>query len=165
MRVIRWTSAMVALSVVAAGCSELVAPNTDLGLSVWADVSPAVVHLSDTSATVRIRVYAVNFSRTPVRIQSGGPPYVSAADPSRGRGFAEAYRVAHGADSLTAGPTKNWGMDTVYVFGGRAREYVETVIPLRQWRANGALPDTGTYKVRSYFNQREGSPARFRIVP
>jgi hypothetical protein len=164
MRVIRWASVMIA-SVVAAGCSELVAPNTDLGLSVWADVSPAVVHLSDTAATVRIRVYAANFSRTPIRIPSGGPPYVAAADPTRGRGFAESYRVAHGHDSLTAGPAKNWGRDTVYVFGGRAREYVETVIPLRDWRPDGARPDTGTYRVRSYFNQREGSAATFRIVP
>ncbi len=70
-----------------------------------------------------------------------------------------------GTISLTAGPTKDWGWDTVYVFGGRSQEYVETVIPLRQWSPDGALPDTGTYTVRSYFNQREGAPAKFRIVP
>ena len=165
MHLIRRTSAFVVLSAVGVGCSELVAPNTDLGLSVWADVSPAVVHLSDTAAAVRIRVHAANFGRTPLRIQSGGPPHVAAADPTRGRGFAEEYRLAHGGDSLTAGPTKDWGWDTVYVFGGRSQEYVETAIPLRQWSAHGVLPDTGTYTVRSYFNQREGASAQFRIVP
>jgi hypothetical protein len=165
MRMIRWTSAIVAVSLVGVACSELVAPNTDLGLSVWADVSPAVVHLSDTATMVRVRVYAANFGSTALRIQSGGPPYVAAVDPTRGKGFAEQYRVAHGSDSLTAGPTKDWGWDTVYVFRRGSREYVETQIPVRQWRADGALPDTGTYTVRSYFNHREGAPAQFRIVP
>lgn len=165
MQLVRWASVIVALSVVGVGCSELVAPNTDVGLSVWADASPALVHLSDTAATVRIRVHAANFGRMPLRIQSGGPPYVAAADPTRGRGFAEEYRLAHGENPLTAGPTKDWGWDTVYVFGGRSQEYVETVIPMRQWSPHGVLPDTGTYTVRSYFNQREGASARFRIVP
>ena len=165
MRVIRWTSVIVAVSLVGVACSELVAPNTDFGLSVWANASPAVIHLSDTAASVRIRVYAANFGRTPVRIRSGGPPYVAAGDPTRGRGFAEGYRLAHGNNPLTAGPTKDWGWDTVYVFGGRSQEYVETVIRLRQWSPKGELPDTGTYTVRSYFNRREGASATFRIIP
>src|SRR5690348_12505014 len=79
----------------AASCSEPLAPNTSIGVRVWAEASPAVVHLSDTAAAVHIRIYAENPTGAVIRLRSGGPPYVSTLDPSRGRGFAEEYRLAH----------------------------------------------------------------------
>jgi hypothetical protein len=73
--------------------------------------------------------------------------------------------LAHGDNPLTAGPTMDWGWDTVYVFPARSQEYTETALSLRRWNSDGTLPDTGTYTVRSYFNQHEGASAQFRIVP
>jgi hypothetical protein len=114
---------------------------------------------------VRIRIYAENPSAAEIRIRSGGPPYILAGDPAQGRGFAEAYRLAHGSNSFTAGPTTDWGWDTVYVFKPHQAEYAEAELRLRDWNRDGTPPDTGVYRVRSFFNAREGASATFRIQP
>lgn len=149
----------------ASGCRDALGPNTALGLRVWAEVSPAVVRARDAAAALRIRVYTANPSGRELRIRSGGPPYVFAGDPAATRGLAQGYRLAHGDDPFTAGPTTDWGWDTVYVFRPRASEYVEATIRLRDWDSGGAPPDTGRYRVRSFFNGREGASADFRIIP
>jgi hypothetical protein len=159
----RWIA--TALTAVAVGCADVAAPNTESGLRVWADASPSLLHLSDNAAVVRIRIYAANPNSRELRIRSGGPPYIAAGDPIHGQGFAEEYRLEHGDNPFTAGPTIDWGWDTVYVFPARSEQHDETILPLRTWNAGGVPPDTGTYTVRSYFNQHEGAPAQFRIVP
>jgi hypothetical protein len=147
------------------GCGEVLAPNTEHGLRVWAEVSPAVVRASDSAAVLRIRVYTANPSGRELRIRSGGPPYVFAGDPAQTRGLAQGYRLARGDNQFTAGPTTDWGWDTVYVFRPRASEYAEATIRLRDWHRDGTPPDTGRYRVRSFFNGREGASTEFEIRP
>ena len=161
----RVAACLVAFLAVAASCNEALAPNTSIGIRVWAEASPAVVHLSDTAAAVHIRIFAENPTGAVIRLRSGGPPYVSTLDPSRGRGFAEEYRLALGDNAFNAGPVTDWGWDTVYVFSPHSREYAEAAIQVRSWNPNGVPPDTGTYVVRSYYNQHEGTSTQFRIVP
>ena len=50
-------------------------PNTDVGLRVWADVSPRILNIRDTAATLIIRVYVENGSSHEITVVSGGPPY------------------------------------------------------------------------------------------
>lgn len=146
------------------GCRNALEPNTELGLRVWVEVRPGIMSLSDSLAAVRIRVCAQNPSAREVRIVSGGPPYVMAGDPANGRGFAHAYRLAHGDNLFTAGPTVDWGWDSVYVFAPRSGTCAETEQRLREWRRDGTPADTGVYRVRSFFNAREGAYAMLRII-
>lgn len=150
----------------ATGCSDdPVAPNTDLGLRVWAEVRPSVVRISDPDAVVRIRIYAANATSHGLRIPSGGPPYVFSGDVTHTRGLSYGYRLARGSNRFTAGPTTDWGWDSVYVFRPFESGYVEQSVQIKAWNRDGTPPDTGEYRVRSFFNAREGASTTFRIEP
>jgi hypothetical protein len=132
---------------------------------VWAEVSPARLSIGDSTAVLRVRIYAQNPGPDSLRLRSGGPPYVFTADPAESRGLEQSFRIASTGDSLNAGPgTDYWG-DSVYVFAPREGQYSEAVIRLRDWRVRGYPLAPGTLRVRSYFNGREGSGATFTLVP
>ena len=147
-------------------CSDsMVGPNTDVGLSVWAEVSPTTASISDTAATLRIRVYVSNESFKEIRVVSGGPPYVFTPDPNSSKGLWGSMRIANDVDPLNAGPSVDWWGDTVYVFRPRYSEYNDDVITLKEWKVGGWPLLAGRYRIRSWFNGREGRSAAFLLTP
>jgi hypothetical protein len=154
--------AMLAL----AGCADrIAAPNTDLGLTVWAEVSPTSISVRDTTSVLRIRVYAGNPSVEEIRIRSGGPPYTSTGDPSQSKGLASSFRIGTPDNLLNAGPNTDWFGDSVYVFPPLRVQYEEKTITLAEWRRGGWPLVPGSYRVRSWFNAREGRDATLTLTP
>jgi hypothetical protein len=146
-------------------CESPVAPNTAIGLRVWADVAPSTVSIGDGTATLRIRVYVENPSGHTLRVRSGGPPYTFTSDPAKSRGLEQSFRIASATDSLNAGPAMDYWGDSVYAFPPHATRYSEATISIRDWRAGGWSATPGSFRVRSWFNGHEGSSAPFRLVP
>jgi hypothetical protein len=140
-------------------------PNTDLGLRVWAEVSPARVSVRDTARVLRIRVYVTNPRGDSVRVVSGGPPYVFTPDPSRSVGLWGSVRIGSAASPLNAGPNVDWWGDSVYVLPPRATMYDEYRVRLGDWRAGGWPLAAGDYRVRGWFNAREGASAELVLIP
>jgi hypothetical protein len=150
--------------VLAAACSGLEPSNTDLGLHVQARVSPRAVSLADTAASVRIIVLVTNPSERDIVIITGGPPYSITTDPADSRGLTQSFRIAHADGSPNAGPSVDaWGA-TVDTIRARRGEYMEHVVKLGEWR-QGWTVAPGDYRVRSYYNGREGSSAAFSVTP
>lgn len=155
------------LSWASVSCESPVAPeaNTPIGLRVWAQVIPTRLSIADSTATLRIRVYVQNAAGDSLRLMSGAPPFVFTLDPAKSRGLAESFRIASATDSLNAGPNTDYWGDSVYVFAPHEADYTETVIDWNDWRAGGWKLGPGVFRVRSYFNGREGSSASFTLVP
>ena len=161
----RFAIRLVALAFLSACSDSIVGPNTDVGLAVWAEVSPSTASITDTAAALRIRVYVSNSSFKEIRVRSGGPPYGFTNDPARSQGLWGSTRIANDSDPLHAGPSVDWWGDSVYVFPPRYREYNERVWTLKEWRALGWPLVPGRYRVRSWFNAREGRSSDFMLTP
>lgn len=160
MRACLLTASSVALL---ASCSELPsAPNTDLGLVVWAEVSPAVVRASDSLATLHLRVYARNPSTHTINVP-GGPPYVFTTDPANSRNIWGSLRIASSTSALNGGPSVDWWGQPVYVFTPRETQYNEMIVTVKQWRSRGWTLAPGVYRVRGWFNAHEGTPATLTV--
>jgi hypothetical protein len=164
-RRMRLTLPISALVCLAACSDNIIGPNTDVGLSVWAEVSPTSVSIRDSTAVLRIRVYVSNTSIVEIRVVSGGPPYRFTADPDRSQGLWGSYRIANDVDPLNAGPSVDWWGDSVYVFTARHTDYNERLVSLSDWKAGGWTLAPGRYRVRSWFNGREGKSATFDLTP
>jgi hypothetical protein len=148
------------------GCSDSIAgPNTDVGLSVWAEVSPASSSSQDSTTPLSLRVYVANPTYHVISVVGGGPPYVFTGDPARAVGLWGSMRIASDTSPLNAGPSADWFGDSVYVFSPRRVEYNEMRITLRDWRAGGWPVIPGVYRVRSWFNAREGKSALLTLTP
>lgn len=148
----------------AAACSGLEPFNTDLGLHVEARVSPRVVSLADTAASVHIVVIAANPTDRDIVIVTGGPPYSITTDPADSRGLTQSFRITHADGSPNAGPGVDaWG-EPVDTIRARRGEYMENIVKLSEWRAGWPLTP-GTFRVRSYYNGREGESAVFSVTP
>jgi hypothetical protein len=148
------------------GCSDsLLAPNTDVGLRVWVEVLPRFASVSDTTATIRIRLYFENPSSSELTIISGAPPYRFTANPAGSIGLSGSIRIAGDADSLFAGPSTDWWGQPVYTFRPRSRSYEESLIPMKTWRSGGSPVKPGKYRVRGWFNGREGKSAMLILKP
>jgi hypothetical protein len=146
------------------GCSGL-EPNTDLGLRVQATVTPRLVSASDTTAVLHIRVTVTNPSDHDIIIVTGGPPYHITGDPAESGGLSHSFRIASATDPLNGGPSADWwGSSEDTVRAGRGM-YVTHEVPLKFWRAGGWPLEPGEYRVRGYYNGREGQAAPFTIVP
>jgi hypothetical protein len=157
-------SALVCLS----SCGDgIIAPNTDVGLSVWTEVSPRVLSIGDTTTILHIRVFVGNKTDREIRVVSGGPPYrfTFGNEPLPHSGLWGSLRIARGADLLNAGPSVDWWGDSVYVFPAHYAEYNEQATTLRQWKARGWPVTVGGYVARGWFNGREGKSAPFFFVP
>jgi hypothetical protein len=156
MRPVLLLSALLCLS----SCGDsIMGPNTDVGLSVWVEVTPLVLSVRDSTAVLHMRVYVGNASNHEVRVVSGGPPYVFTADPSRSKGLWGSLRIATNTEPLNAGPNVDWWGDSVYVFPAHHVEYDELTVTLHDWKSRGWAATPGTYTVRGWFNSREGKSA------
>jgi hypothetical protein len=158
----------VLLSAVLCLCScgdSIIGPNTDVGLSVWAEVSPQFLSIRDSTTVLHMRVFVGNKSDREIRVVSGGPPYVFTNDPTQTRGLWGSLRIATSTDPLHAGPSIDWWGDSVYVFPAHRAVYDEQAITLREWKARGWPLTPGRYTARGWFNAREGKSATFFFTP
>jgi len=144
---------------------SIIGPNTDVGLSVWTEVSPTFLSIRDSAIVLHMKVFVGNKSNHEIRVVSGGPPYVFTNDPTQTRGLWGSLRIATGTDPLHAGPSIDWWGDSVYVFPPHHAEYNEQAITLREWKARGWLLTPGTYTARGWFNAREGKSSTFVFNP
>lgn len=81
---------LIGMLTAASGCGENpLQPNTDVGLRVWAAVSPSSISIRDTTATLRIRVYVANPTSHEITVSTGGPPYVSTTNPQIAKACGE----------------------------------------------------------------------------
>lgn len=151
--------------VTAAACSDVVGPNTDVGLSVWTEVKPSLVSIGDTAAVLRIRVYVNNPSFVEIRVISGGPPYGGGWDPATSRGLWGSVRIASDSSEFNGGPNVSWWGQPVYVFRPRSTQYSEMLVSLRDWKAGGWPLVPGRYLARGWMNTREGRSAEFVLTP
>ena len=147
------------------GCSSFEPSNTDLGLHVEARVSPRVISIRDTTAELSISIVVTNPTDRDIIVVTGGPPYSIRGDPADSRGLTQSFRIASDDDPLNAGPSADaWGepVDTIFAKQG---EYFPHVVKLSLWRSGGWPLVPGTYRVRSYYNGREGESAQFTLIP
>ena len=164
MRFLLLLSALAFLS----SCGDsIIGPNTDVGLSVWTQVSPPILSIRDTTTVLHMRVFVGNKTDHEIRVVSGGPPYVFTfgGEPIQHSGLWGSLRIAGDSSSLNAGPGTDWWGDSVYVFPAHHAEYNEQVITLREWKARGWPATAGNYVARGWFNGREGKSAPFYFVP
>lgn len=149
-----------------AGCADdPLAPNTDVGLTVWAEVSPSTLSIRDSLMPILIRVNVRNPSLATLRIQSGGPPYVFTRDPVETRGLWASFRIDCDAKPLNCGPNTDWWGSPEYVLAPRTTYISEKTMTLQQWRTGGWLAVVGEYRVRAWFNGREGWNATLVLLP
>jgi hypothetical protein len=155
-----------ALVLVLLACTDPISPpNTPLGLRVWAEIRPSTVRFSDSTQLLRIRVLASNPGNRTLTLISGGPPYRMTSDPANSIGLAESFRIARKDSFENAGPGADWFGDSLWVFQPGQTYFNEQELTLAEWRKRSFPQEPGEYRVRSYFNGREGASATFRIVP
>jgi len=149
-------------------CSDsIIGPNTDVGLSVWTEVSPRILSIRDTTTVLHMRVIVGNKTNHEIRVVSGGPPYVFTFgnEPLPHSGLWGSLRIASETDPLNAGPSVDWWGDSVYVFPAHHVEYNEQAMTLHEWKAGRWSVEVGNYVVRGWFNGREGKSTEFYLVP
>jgi hypothetical protein len=148
-----------------AACSDTTGPaRTASGLQIWADVTPAALSISDTTAAFAIRIHIYNPSWHTIT-RPGGPPYVFTSDPAQSRGLEECFRIANATSEINAGPNScGWGQ-AQYVFPPHWGEYALDSVKLKEWKAGGWPLVPGQYRIRSWFNAEEGSSAVFTLFP
>ena len=162
----RLVKRIVWLALVVAGCGDSpFGPNTDIGLRVWVEITPASVGLADSLATVTVRLNVYNPRDEEIRVVSGGPPYVFAGDPSKSQGLWGSIRIGCNASPTNCGPNVDWWGDSVYVIPSRTTHYDETTFTLQSWRSLGWSTTPGAYQVRGWFNAREGTGAILTLKP
>jgi hypothetical protein len=163
----RHTSGIL-MAAIALSCAEPSAPtqpNTDVGLRVWAELSPSRISLRDSNATVQVRVIAQNPGRDTIRLP-GGPPYVFVSgDPAQSRGLEHSYRIARDTNQFNAGPGVDYWGQPEYAFAPGAIQRSDGAVSIRVWRDGGWPLTVGTYRVRSYFNGHEGASATLTVAP
>ena len=112
MRLTLLISALVCLC----SCGDnIVGPNTDVGPSVWTEVSPPFLSIRDSTTVLHMKVFVGNKSDREIRVVSGGPPYVFTNNPTQTRGLWGSLRIATDTDPLHAGPSIDWWGNSVYV--------------------------------------------------
>jgi hypothetical protein len=163
----RLLSALIVSLPAATACTDAFAPrpNTDVGLYVWGEVTPAALSMKDWTTQVRVRVYVRNPSGSDIRVVSGGPPYTFTSDPTKGKGMWGGFRVGCAEKPLSCGPNTDWWGDSVYVFSAGKTSYNETEFTLRSWATGGWPLSVRAYHVRVWFNGREGEGATLNIIP
>src|SRR5689334_17038106 len=105
-RVVWWGGAAVVASLVA--CVHLIDPrtasNTDIGLQVFAQVTPTTLSVEDTVTRLRIRISAKNPGQDTIVVDNGGPTCDVRPDPVDGSGLLQSMRIADDTHQMGAGP-------------------------------------------------------------
>lgn len=150
-------------------CVHLIDPrqaaNTDIGLQVWAQVTPTVFSISDTVSRIRIRINAQNPGQDTVVVENGGPTCDQRLDPVDGRGLLHSMRIADDTRALNAGPGADICGTTLLIFPPRKMRSWDFFVSVKAWQAGGFPLVTQEYRARSYFAGYEGYSALFRLVP
>ena len=153
----------------ALACVHIIDPreaaNTDVGLQVWAQVSPLTLSIRDTVTRLRIRVSAKNPGRDTIRVNNGGLPCSATPDPVDGRGLQHSMRIADANEDLNAGPPGDVCGTTLLLFPPRRTRAIDFFVTIKGWKAGPWPLVTQGYRVRSYFAGYEGESAEFTLVP
>ena len=150
---------------VVAGCDGLAPPNTDLELRVEATVSPLRIRLRDSAAALHIRVTVTNPTGEDIIVTTGGPPYRITTDPLESSGLGPSIRIASTTEPLNGGPSVDWWGSPVDTIRAGRGIYAEHDVTLEAWRRGGWVVESGEYRVRGYYNGREGVSAGFTVLP
>jgi hypothetical protein len=153
----------------ATACVQLIDPksaaNTDIGLQVWAQVTPVEFSVQDTVSRIRIRISAKNPGTDTIRIENGGPACDQTTDPVDARGLLHSMRIADDARPLEAGPGGDVCGTSFLVFGPKRTRSWDFFVTIPAWRAAGYPVVAQEYRVRSYFAGYEGYSALFKLIP
>lgn len=149
-------------------CVHLIDPresaNTEIGLQVWAQVTPIEISLRDTVTSIRVRINAKNPGRDTIIVNNGGPPCSIPLDPAQGRYLMHSYRVASELNELDAGPRGDLCGQTLLKFAPRRTRSVDFRFTMKQWRG-GWTVGTQQFRVRSYFAGYEGYGGVITVKP
>ena len=163
---------VVAIAIAAAAsaaCVHLIDPresaNTDIGLQVWAQVSPIGISASDTVTRLRVRINAKNPGRDTIRVNNGGPPCSMPLDPATGQYLMHSMRIADENSDLDAGPRGDLCGPTFLTFPPRRTRSIDFYVTMKQWKAGGWPMTPKQYRVRSYFAGYEGYSTVFTLQP
>ena len=168
MRSPRVLASATLAAALALACVHLIDPrqaaNTDIGLQVWAQVTPIEISLSDTVTSIRVRVHAKNPGRDTITVNNGGPPCDMTLDPVEGRYLMHSYRIASDLSELDAGPHGDFCGQTLLKFPPRRTRSVDFRFTMKQWRAGWAVT-AQEYRMRSYFAGYEGYSGVITVTP
>jgi hypothetical protein len=165
LRLVRFAFVLFGIAPLASCRDYPLTPNTDVGLRVWAEVSPRIISMRDTSTALHIRVVVQNASDEDIAVVSGGPPYKFTNDPAESSGLWGSMRIARGSNLLHAGPNVDWWGQSVYTFRARTAEASDYVVTMKSWIKEGWPIEPGQYTVRAWFNGREGENTTFIVEP
>ena len=153
----------------ALACVHIIDPreaaNTDVGLQVWAQVSPQTLSITDTVSRLRIRVSAKNPGRDTIRVVNGGLPCSVPLDPVGGQGLEHSMRIADDNHDLNAGPGADVCGTALLIFPPRHTRSIDFYVTIKGWKAGSWPLVAQPYRVRSYFAGYEGYSAAFTLVP
>jgi hypothetical protein len=141
------------------------ASNTDVGLQVWAQVTPSSFSIQDTVSRIRIRISAKNPGQDTITVENGGPACDQQPDPVDGRGLLFSMRIADNATGNNAGPSADLCGTTILTFPPKKMRSVDFYVTIKSWQAAGIPAVAKEYRVRSYFAGYEGYSAIFKLVP
>lgn len=169
----RASRVIVAATVIAAAASVACvrfldprqAANTDIGLQVWAQVTPIELSVRDTVTRVRVRVVAKNPGRDTIIVNNGGPPCTTPIDPAEGRYLMHSMRIADDNSDLDAGPHGDQCGQSLLTFPPRRSRSVDFIVTVKNWQAGGWPLTPQRYRVRSYFAGYEGYSAVLTLQP
>ena len=168
MRSPRVLAAALLAAALGVACVHLIDPretaNTDIGLQVWAVVTPIEISLSDTVTSIRVRINAKNPGRDTITVNNGGPPCSITPDPAEGRYLMHSLRVASDANELDAGPRGDFCGATLLKFPPRRTRSVDFRFTMKTWR-NGWTVGAQQYRLRSYFAGYEGYSGVITVTP
>lgn len=153
-----------AFAIMLASCN-MEPSNIEFGLRVDGEVEPRQVRISDPAAALHIRVVVSNPTDDSIFVVTGAPPYSFTGDPAVSQGLSHAFRIASATNPLHGGPSGDWWgsqIDTVPPHWG---SYAETTLTLTDWRELGYPLEPGEYRLRTYYNGREGEPVPFTLRP
>jgi hypothetical protein len=164
-----WVVALLAVVAGVSACVHLIDPrqaaNTDIGLQVWAQVTPTELSVSDTISRIRIRINAKNPGQDTILVDNGGPTCDVQPDPAAGRGLLQSMRIADDTHQLAAGPGGDICGTTTLKFTPKKTRSWDFYVGIKQWKSGGYQVVTKEYRVRSYFAGYEGYSALFKLVP
>jgi hypothetical protein len=166
--VVRWAGVAAGVAALSA-CVHLIDPrgaaNTDIGLLVWAQVSPVTLSVSDTVTRIRVRINAKNPGQDTIRVDNGGPACDQQPDPVDGRGLLHSMRIGDDDHALDAGPGGDICGTTILTFVPKKTRSWDFYVTVNSWKASGRPLKIQEYRVRSFFAGYEGYSALFNLVP